>query len=286
MEEISNFVPKPSHFLSKGMCGRVGVIGGCLEYTGAPFFSGATVLLLGGEISRIFCSKSAAIPIKSYQPEQMVHPYLPDPEEINQVETSLIKVSNWFDSLDSFVIGPGLGRSPATMSFAEGLILRLRDLNPKKPVIIDGDALFLVSQKPNIVKGCSHFILTPNGGEYFRLCDSLSLPRDVDVELLAKALDGVHIFAKGKVDRFSNGTITKEFCYPGSPRRIGGQGDITAGAFGLLASWNPTDYFLVAGAVSELVKSAAVKAFEKKKRSTLTTDIINEIPNTIPKSWN
>jgi NAD(P)H-hydrate repair Nnr-like enzyme with NAD(P)H-hydrate dehydratase domain len=52
----------------KGNQGRICVIGGSLEYTGAPYFAGITALKLGADLVHIICSRSAAIPIKSYSP--------------------------------------------------------------------------------------------------------------------------------------------------------------------------------------------------------------------------
>ena len=283
MEAFTKFLPALTFKSYKGQSGKVGIIGGCLEYTGAPFFSGASVLRLGGELSHIFCAKSAAIPIKAYSPEQIVHPYLPDPGETSLVDTAIQDVLKWSSAIHSFVIGPGLGRDPATLSFAERFIEKAKTL--EKPLVIDGDALFLVSQKPDIVKGCSKFILTPNGIEFMRLRDSVGLPSSASCMDLASALGGVTVFAKGKFDIVSDGKRQEQFKFPGSPRRVGGQGDITAGAMGLFASWAPNDYFAAAAATSELVKRAAIEAFKKRGRSTITSDIIEEIPNILPKSW-
>lgn len=284
MEDFTKYLPALSFKKYKGQCGKVGVIGGCLEYTGAPYFAGASVLRLGGDLSHIFCAKSAAIPIKAYAPEQIVHPYLPDPFESDYTDTALSDVFKWVGAIESFVIGPGLGRNSATISFTEKFIEKVKTL--KKPVVIDGDALYVVSQNPKLVFGCPQFILTPNGGEFMRLQDALMLPRTATCMEVAKALGGVTVFAKGKEDVISNGSESKTFTFQGSPRRVGGQGDITAGAMGLFAAWAPHDIFAAAGACSEVVKKAAMAAFQKKGRSTITTDIIDEICNVIPKSWN
>jgi len=76
------------------------VIGGSPDYTGAPYYAGAASLKAGADISHVFCYKDAAIPIKSYSPELIVHPCLTNKEE-------LLK---WLEACTSVVIGPGLGR--------------------------------------------------------------------------------------------------------------------------------------------------------------------------------
>ena len=127
--------------------------------------------------------------------------------------------------------------------------------------------------------------MTPNGGEFIRLQNALNLPKGCTCADIANALGGVTVFSKGKTDIVSNGQITKEFNFASSKRRVGGQGDITAGALGLFSAWAPNNYFEAAAAASEAVRKAAVLAFSKKARSTITSDIIDEICNALPESW-
>lgn len=76
MKALKEILPKLDKFKHKGMNGRIGVVGGCYEYTGAPYYSAISMLKGGGDLAHIFCTESAAIPIKSYSPEIIVHPYL------------------------------------------------------------------------------------------------------------------------------------------------------------------------------------------------------------------
>jgi ATP-dependent NAD(P)H-hydrate dehydratase len=282
-EDFLPFVPTTSFDLYKGQSGKVGVIGGCLEYTGAPFFAGITVLRLGGDLSHIFCAKSAAIPIKSYSPDLIVHPYLPDVDEDDFVRTALENVLKWLPSVQSFVIGPGLGRNRATLAFAAQFLERIK--SESHPVVIDGDALFLVAQNPSLVQGVTKFILTPNGGEFIRLQTALNLSRNSTPQEMARALGGVTVFAKGRADVVTDGTRVEQFEFNGSPRRVGGQGDILAGAIGLFVGWARNEFFKAAGAASEIVKTATVAAYRRIGRGTITSDIINELAGAIPESW-
>ena len=58
----------------KGDNGRIAVIGGSYEFTGAPFYSAISALKTGADLAHIFCSKSSSVSIKSYSPEIIVHP--------------------------------------------------------------------------------------------------------------------------------------------------------------------------------------------------------------------
>lgn len=71
-------VPPLQSLGHKGSGGRVGVIGGSQDYCGAPFYSAVSALKFGADLSWIYCSQSAAIPIKSYSPELMVTPFYED----------------------------------------------------------------------------------------------------------------------------------------------------------------------------------------------------------------
>lgn len=106
---------KESH---KGQNGRIGIIGGSFEFTGAPYYSAISSLKVGADLAHIFCSKSSSSGIKSYSPEIIVHPLFVSDEEISctQEETQIMitdwvrKIKTWEKAIHSWVIGPGLGR--------------------------------------------------------------------------------------------------------------------------------------------------------------------------------
>lgn len=59
---------------TKGLNGRVAVVGGSFEFTGAPYYSAISALKVGGDLGHIFCSKFSSPAIKSYSPEIIAHP--------------------------------------------------------------------------------------------------------------------------------------------------------------------------------------------------------------------
>ena len=58
----------------KGGGGRIGLLGGSREYTGAPFYAAMASLRAGGELVYVMTAAEAAGPIKAYSPELMVTP--------------------------------------------------------------------------------------------------------------------------------------------------------------------------------------------------------------------
>ena len=59
----------------------------------------------------MFCDEAAAVPIKSYSPELIVHGCLrSSTANADAYEQQADEVSKWFPALSALVIGPGLGR--------------------------------------------------------------------------------------------------------------------------------------------------------------------------------
>ena len=76
LQKVKSIVPKLTHQLHKGECGRIAVFGGCVLYTGAPYFAAISALKAGADLVHVFCEKAAGSVIKSYSPELIVHPVL------------------------------------------------------------------------------------------------------------------------------------------------------------------------------------------------------------------
>ncbi|KXZ55181.1 hypothetical protein GPECTOR_3g327 [Gonium pectorale] len=207
--EVRRIVPTLSDERFKGQSGKIAVLGGCVEYTGAPYFAAFAALSVGADISHVFCSASAAPVIKQYSPDLLVHPYFLQTSELVQqmkstpqlpVATSVgdaaspvqvaqsaaqaaaaaahvaeatAEVESWFNRLDCLVVGPGLGRDPLLLDIARSVILRARA--HKMPLVLDGDGLFLVAREPDLVSGYTNCVLTPNLNEFRRLASTLGV---------------------------------------------------------------------------------------------------------------
>ncbi|KAK2966893.1 hypothetical protein RJ640_028903, partial [Escallonia rubra] len=301
---LRSITPTLDNTRHKGQAGKIAVVGGCREYTGAPYFSAISALKIGADLSHVFCTKDAAPVIKSYSPELIVHPILEESYSIRDEDMRgisakiLAEVQKWMERFDCLVVGPGLGRDPFLLDCASNIMKHARQSNV--PMVIDGDGLFLVTNCLDLVSGYRLAVLTPNVNEYKRLVQKVlncEVNDDGNEQLLslAKRLGGVTILRKGKSDLISDGEAVRSVSIYGSPRRCGGQGDILSGrqvlsfdfqlrSVAVFLSWarqraaeaeldmTPTMLGCIAGSV--LMRKAASLAFENKRRSTLTTDII------------
>ncbi|KAH8739250.1 hypothetical protein FG386_000007 [Cryptosporidium ryanae] len=176
IDGVRSYVPNLCSDLRKGNLGRIGIIGGSKEYSGAPYFAGISSLKIGADLCHIFCTPEAATPIKCYSPELIVHPLLPSSEFAfdNEIcSRSIESIRPWLSKLDVIVIGCGLGREKAIMFVLSELIKVCRSL--AIPIIIDADGLFLVSKQPDLINGYKNCILTPNITEFTRLENNIKL---------------------------------------------------------------------------------------------------------------
>ena len=154
-------------------------------------------------------------------------------------------MDKWLPRLHALVIGPGLGRDHQVLSNVEALIKNLRQREIKIPLVVDADGLYLITEKPELIKNYQHCILTPNAVEFERLYDKLASSKLDDPHRLPKdsknLADQLHvnIFRKGRIDEFcSPTTINTLRCeVNGSPRRCGGQGDLLAGTLAICYYW-------------------------------------------------
>ncbi|KAJ5637095.1 YjeF C-terminal domaincarbohydrate kinase-like protein [Penicillium lividum] len=255
--KVRRIVPPMLEKFHKGQLGRVAVIGGCADYTGAPYFSAIASAKLGCDMSHVLCERSAAPVIKSYSPNLMVHPILPstdtvkDPKSID-APTLAGPIISMLSRLHALVIGPGLGRDGVTLKVVAEVIKEARSRSI--PFVLDADGLLIVTEDPSLVKGYKECILTPNVVEFGRLAKALGIKASSQADIaneggdttskesdaceqLSNALGGVTILQKGPHDVISNGVTSIINDTKGGLKRSGGQGDTLTGSLGTMLAW-------------------------------------------------
>lgn len=336
----SSVIPILNNISRKGSHGKVAIVGGSFEYTGAPHYAALSALRTGADLTWIFCSQDSAIPIKSYSPDAIVLPILPssrnaDPSssssrDKDRISSSIFEFERLALRFDSVVIGPGLGRNEFTFDALKGILEVCR--NQLLPTVIDGDALFFLSTNTDaldliITNPGWPVVLTPNGIEFKRLWDVVCPLEDIGsrtnkeaVEHFVKCLQGrgsktslgsVTVLLKGELDVVSSDGVVETIQLIGSPRRCGGQGDILAGSIGTFLAWAKSGGHIGANASQSMhvavddslvttpnavtsacacggslvTRHASLLAFSKKRRSTTTPDILNEIGEAFEKAF-
>nr|KIR46314.1 ATP-dependent (S)-NAD(P)H-hydrate dehydratase [Cryptococcus bacillisporus CA1280] len=248
--------------LHKGQAGRIGVLGGSGDYSGAPYFSSMGAMRFGADLAHVICEPSAGAVIKTYSPDLIVHTIL-DPQKSREDIRSALK--GVMSRLHVLIIGPGLGRDDHMQSCARIAFELARDME-QMGVVVDADGLWLVQNEPKVVMdwpGVPRIILTPNVMEFKRLCGTMSKlmnyqkidssgPHTSLCPQLATALGNATIIQKGPSDIISNGLKLPssflsdesegeqnylEVKVEGGLKRVGGQGDILSGSTGVLLAW-------------------------------------------------
>ncbi|KAI2463276.1 Ribokinase-like protein [Annulohypoxylon bovei var. microspora] len=310
--KVRQIVPPMLEKFHKGQLGRVAVIGGSEDYTGAPYFSAMASARLGCDMSHVICTPAAAAVIKTYSPNLMVHPLMrqsPGPHHSSSSSHAADsdpaqisgKIIDLLPRLHVLVVGPGLGRDPLMQETCMRVLAAARERG--MPVVLDADALALVTQAPELVHGWQQLVLTPNVVEFARLrkglknADAEGSSNSADslhqVEALSRALGGVTIVQKGGKDLISNGETTLTVDVKGGLKRSGGQGDTLTGSIATMLAWRGAyldgiwdhdgklgeaeTLGLAAFGGAAITRECSRLAFEKKGRSLQASDLTDEV---------
>ncbi|EGG01238.1 uncharacterized protein MELLADRAFT_50177 [Melampsora larici-populina 98AG31] len=305
LKKSIHILPPLDGSLHKGQSGRVGVVGGSRDYTGAPFFSSYAALRLGADLSHVICDPIASTVIKTYSPDLIVHSFLSSSKDQSLYKTHQDEFKELISRLHVLVIGPGLGRDQEMQDWAKFAIEICKELNLF--IVLDADALWLIQSDPDIIRNYKKAILTPNHVEFQRLLKSCSIETtdhqsETDLaKRLSKSLGGCTILQKGfndiiACDGYDSIIIDTE----GSPKRCGGQGDILSGLVGTWLAWGKLyldkqttnldqingedekikqeEITLISASLgSKITRTCSNLAFDQFGRSMQTSDMLNFI---------
>ncbi|KAI0894957.1 Ribokinase-like protein [Annulohypoxylon nitens] len=308
--KVRQMVPPMLEKFHKGQLGRVAVIGGSQDYTGAPYFSAMASARLGCDMSHVICTPAAAAVIKTYSPNLMVHPLMRQSPPSHHSDSSSDsdpayisgQIIDLLPRLHVLVVGPGLGRDPLMQETCARVLAAARER--KMPVVLDADALALVTKTPQLVHGWREVVLTPNVVEFGRLwkglkdssypeADTAGADSPQKVEALSRMLGGVTIVQKGARDLISDGDTTLTVDVTGGLKRSGGQGDTLTGSIATMLAWRKAyldkiwdhdgklgeaeTLGLAAFGGAAITRECSRLAFEKKGRSLQASDLTDEV---------
>ncbi len=126
--------PRPAN-AHKGDYGRLLIIGGSENFTGAPAFSALAATKCGTDLVYVASPTKTSEIIASYSPD-LITIKLPG-EHLNLKD--LPELERWMSSADAIVLGPGIGLHEETVDVVKKLITQTGELN--KPLVLDADAL-------------------------------------------------------------------------------------------------------------------------------------------------
>jgi ADP-dependent NAD(P)H-hydrate dehydratase / NAD(P)H-hydrate epimerase len=209
----------------KGQNGRVMVIGGSQDYSGAPALAAISSLRSGADLALVACPRVVSSVIKSYSPDLIVKSLGDD--LLTPRDTG--KILEIAKNVDSVILGCGIGLEDET---AVALSVLLEEI--QKPMIIDADALKIIEVE-HLSQRDYETVLTPHKTEFKALFGQEvlgNLEGMAEVVLDASQNCGCTILLKSSVDLIANGDKLR-LNNTGNPgMTVGGTGDCLAGLVG------------------------------------------------------
>lgn len=220
--------PRPAN-AHKGDYGRLLIIGGSENFTGAPAFSALAATKCGTDLVYVASPTKTSEIIASYSPD-LITVKLPG-EHLNLKD--LPELEKWMSSADAIVLGPGIGLHEETVEVVKKLITQTGELN--KPMVLDADALKIFGRSRRRLNNPA--VLTPHAGEFAQVLQRKISPdmqlRQEATSQLAKET-GATVVLKGNVDIIADPTRLK-LNKTGNPyMTVGGTGDVLTGIIGAL----------------------------------------------------
>ena len=167
IEEVRELIPNRIKESHKGTYGKVCLIGGAVEYSGAIRLSALaySALKSGAGLSTVAVPRFLVPIVSQNILEVMIYPIDSTDKEIIFNKDNIDGLINKFDVL---TIGMGLGRSEEAAKIVNYIIE-----NFAGKLVLDADALYIVSKNIDILnKSKAKIMLTPHMMEFKRLYDA------------------------------------------------------------------------------------------------------------------
>ena len=266
----------------KGNNGRLLVIGGSKDYSGAPAIAGMAAIGAGADLVYVASPQNAAEAIKSTSPDLIVKSLEGDKLSLKHSDEILSLV----DNVDSVLIGPGAGIDEDTSKLFNILVTKI-----KKPIVLDADALKQVEL--SLIKNREDIILTPHIFEFksfFKVENDLKLDIDsydfskvdgniTELQKIIRQIKGT-VVVKGKYDLILSGNKFKINKSGNAGMTVGGTGDALAGISASLLSQGLSS-FDSASLATFINGLAGDEAYNIKGNGFSATDLVSYIGSVI-----
>lgn len=221
------YKPRPvdSH---KGSFGHVIAVGGSRGMSGAIRLAAHAALIMGAGLVTAFIPGAIATEVQATLPEILTLPY--GNENTNHLNPSAAEfLLENLDEKHILLVGPGMRNLPDTRQFLEILLKNVR-----KPMVLDADALNVLSEKRELMEHLhDQIVLTPHPGEMARL---LKVPvekiqeRRLEYALHLASSQNVYVVLKGAGTLIVSPRGNIFICAYGNPGLAkAGMGDVLAG---------------------------------------------------------
>jgi NAD(P)H-hydrate epimerase len=265
---LRGLLPRRPFDAHKNQFGRVGIVAGSRGFAGAATMCAWGALRAGAGLVEVFVPENIYEIVAAAAPfESMVKPV--------KSYRDLIE-----EKIDVWGIGPGLGRDNAPEIIE--LIQRAEN-----PMVVDADALNIVSTNVSILKNCrGPRLLTPHPGEMKRLAGDQKISRtelaekftgEFPITLLLKGSRTI-VAEKGKFISYNS---------TGNPgMATGGMGDVLTGVCSALLAQNLSPFDAARVAAWACGRAAEISIFNhgESQQSLLPRDVLTNLGRALGES--
>lgn len=272
--QVTAMYPERMGFAHKGTYGKVMIFGGTLGYTGAAVMAANSALRSGAGLVYIL-SRFETADIYAVKLTETICLCITESDK-DQLPIKKDLLEDLADA-DCVLIGPGLGLDDYAMKLIT-IVLE----NCECPVVIDADAITLISQNPVLYRHLSkkNLLLTPHVGEFSRLAG-------VDLEALISDTMGhlsrfvkkhhAQVLLKSSTTIYYDETVTTVNISGNDGLATGGSGDVLAG---IIASFIAQQMSIPDAAINASYLMGETAQMLEVKRATpsiLPRDIIENL---------
>jgi len=270
---------------NKGSFGRVMVVAGSMNYIGAACLACSGAMRVGAGLATLATAKSLH-PIMATKLTEVTHLPLPESSPgIVSAEAAGALLPE-LTSYKALLIGCGLGRSEAAMTFSRSVLLQLKYKLP--PLVIDADAINTLSKTTGWWRQLTdNAIITPHAVEMARLTGMMVTDIQADrsgTAAGAAAEWGKTVVLKGAYTVIATADGKLRISPSANPGlSTAGTGDILAGAIAGLLAQGLKPFDAASLAVWLHAKAGEAVKEEMGDSGMIASDLLPQLPKAIKK---
>ena len=273
--DVRKLMPRRDPMSHKGMNGKVMIVGGSIDYYGAPILSALGALYGGADLVYMFVPECNFDVARSLYPDFIVRTF---PGEFLDMK-AVRPILEFSQKCDSILLGPGLGEREETMEALQTIVKGL-DI----PTVLDASAIQVFQKIKDMPS--QQIVITPHHNEFealtgkdIKISGTLSgkvvllrtLATDLKITILLKGPQDLIASNEGEVVSNSTGN-------PGMT--VGGSGDVLSGFIASLIAQHVTP-FAACQAGAYIIGKAGDQIQKLKGFCFSASDLAFELPYVI-----
>ena len=274
--DVRKAYPRRAPDSHKGMNGRVVIVGGSIDYFGAPLLCGLGSLYGGADLVNIFVPECNFEVSRAYLPDFIVKKFGGESGEYLDMK-SVAGILEFAKSCDVLLMGPGIGERPETIEAMRTII----EACPV-PMVLDSAAIQVLQKIKNFPLG-QKVIITPHHNEFEHLTGkdvktsgsisgkvvlARTLATDLKINILLKGAQSIVAAEDGSTVLNTNGN---------AGMTVGGSGDVLSGYIAALVAQG-ANAFDACRIASYIYGRAGDALFKQKGFGYTASDLAAELP--------